>query len=259
MFLLFAGFLIIFRLFQVSMQYNSLAQKRLTASRIASQTMEDVRAWARDPKNYDNNWDSTYPSTPYKDTHDSSYTVTVLQENHEALSPCTSLEQRWVASGKEKRFTRSFRKVTVRVAWSDDDTDSISVTSLVGDPPRELLAEHALEIGFPDGLKDPLGPDETQLLSASLKDSDGNEIPDVCFEWYVTPAQMGAGQGGNGIIDHDQPGTNRTGRRVVFRNSYPHPGGWQPIRGRVRMRALSYYRRARKFRISDTPWRNHDS
>jgi len=220
--------------------------------------MEDVKAWARDPNNYDNNWDSTYPGTPYKDPYDSSYTVTVLQENHETLSPCTSLEQRWTASGKERKFTRSFRKVTVRVAWSADATDKISITSLVGDPPREILAEHALEIKFPNGMKDKLGPDETQVLSASLKDADGNVIPDVCFEWYVIPAQMGPGQGGNGIIDHDLPDTSRTGRRVVFRNTYPHPGGWRPIRGRVRMRVLSYYRRARQIRISETDWRNQE-
>lgn len=256
MLLLFAGFLIIFRLFQVSLQYNSLAQKRLNASRIAAKTMEEVRAWARDPANYDNNWDSTYPGTPYNDIDDSNYRVTVLQENHQALSPCTSLEQRWVASGKERRLKRSFRKVTVAVAWSPDPTDRISITSLVGDPPRELTSSsNPLEISYPDGMKD-LAPEETQTLRAALRDVDGNEIPDVCFEWYVIPANLGFAQGGNGIIDHDVPETKRTGRRVVFRNIYPHPGGWIPINGRVRMRAVSFYRRARQFRINETYWRN---
>jgi hypothetical protein len=255
MFLLFAGFLIIFRLFQVSLQYNSLAQKRLTASRIATKTMEEVRAWARDPDNYDNHWDSTYPGTPFQDPDESAYTVTVRQENHEVLSPCTSLEQRWVASGKERRFTRSFRKVTVTVAWSPDATDNISLTSLVGDPPRELFAT-PLEIGYPNGLRD-LAPNETQALSATLKDSNGNDIPDVCFEWYVIPGQLSTSQGGNGIIDHDLADTNRSGRRVEFRNIYPHPGGWAPVHGRVRMRAISFYRRARQFRMNDTFWRNN--
>ena len=256
MFLLFTGFLIIFRLFQVSLQYNSLAQKRLTASRIAAQTLEEVRAWARDPQKYDNSWDTDYTGTAYKYPGDSNYTVTVQQENHEVLSPCTSLEQRWVASGKERKLTRSLRKVTITVAWSTDPTDRISITSLVGDPPRELGA--ALQISFPNGMKD-LAANETQALRANLTDVDGAEIPDVCFEWYVVPARLGVAQGGNGIVDHDHAGTKRTGQRVVVRNAYPHPGGWIPIPGNVKMRAVSYYRRARQTRMTATSWKNSDT
>lgn len=257
MFLLFSGFLIIFRLFQVSLQYNSLAQKRLTASRIAALTMEEIRAWARDPKNYDNNWDSTYTGAPYKSPDNSSYKVTVAQENHPVLSPCTSLEQRWVSSNKERKLTRSLRNVTVTVSWSTDPADHISITSLVGDPPRELGAG-ALKISFPSGMNN-LAPNETQKLQATLTDIDGAEIPDVCFEWYVVPGRLGLAQGGNGIIDHDNTGTKRTGQRVVFRNAYPHPGGWIPIKGTVRMRAVSYYRRARQTTLTNTGWTNSDS
>ncbi len=253
MFLLLAGFLIVFRLFQVSLQYNNLAQKRLTASRLAAKTMEEIRAWARDPDNYDKNWDSTYPGTPYKDLDEASYTITVRQKNHEVLSPCTSLEQRWVASTKERRLQRSFRRVTVIVAWSDQPSDKISITSLVGDPPRELASD-PISVNF---ASDALAAGASKTFTAALQDKDNNEIPDVCFEWYVVPARLGSLLGGNGIIDHDLPGTKRTGRSVVFRNAYPHPGEWISIAGNVRMRVVSRYRQAHQTKLTKA-WENLD-
>ena len=60
-------------------------------------------------------------------------------------------------------------------------------------------------------------------------------------------------------FDHDHAGTKRTGQRVVVRNAYPHPGGWIPIPGNVRMRAVSYYRRARQTRMTATSWKNSDT
>ena len=248
-FLLIACFLVVARLFHASLQMTRRANHRIVAARIAEKKMTEIRAWARKPSNWDNRWASDYSSTPQPDPDEPTYLVTVNQENHKTLSPSTALETRWVASGKEKAFNNSFRKVTITVSWSAQPQDRLSITTLVGDPARQLAA-NPIQITFPAGRTHPLPANAIQKMKADLIDNSGQPIRDVCFTWYVLPSRTDTIPSGNGIIDTDSAGTKRHGRRVDYRNIYPHPGGWTSVSGNVRLRATTHYRRAQQTDLS---------
>ncbi len=255
-FVLIAGFLVVSRLFHTSLQFTTRANLKLTAARIAEKKVVEIQSWARDPNNWDANWDSDWPPTPLPDPDEPGFIVTVLQANQQLLSPCTSMEQRWVSLGKAKEFNNSYRRVTVVVNWSSDPRDELSVTTLVGDPPRQLSSS-PVAISFPGGKVHPLAADASQNLEANLIDRNGRPIADVCFNWYVLPARLTTEPGGNAVLDTDSPATKRHGREISIRNRYPHPGGWRPIAGNVRALASSRYRGAEQLQVSDY-WRQEE-
>lgn len=210
-FLLVAGFLMIGALYFSSLRQQSKVDAAILASIIAEKALEDVRAWAQTPANFDA-LETIY--SPYNGT-DQGFTIEVEARAAVPISsPCSQLESAFPA-GQQRRMTASFKPLQVRVRQSGQ---VLTLDTLLGDPPRQPRDPLPVQVSSAapvPALPAVLNRDAGIDFAASLLDSSGAPIPDVFFTWTLAPIT------GNGMFTVSP----RDGRTQTFTHRMMLPDG----------------------------------
>lgn len=226
-------------LMQSSFQYQSMSKQRVEAVTLAQKTLDQVRAWAWTRKsgryNYLGNW-SPYQATV---TTEQGYEIRVDSKpgSVRLASPCTTLESLYGARG---RFLDS-SVVPVRVTVEWGDSNSISLFSYIGEPPRsaETVKVRQIEGG------DPIPSNNFGKFSATALDDKGDTIEDMMFRWYLEPKGANPGMGSlippwGGQVNPVVAVGPRDGRTARLKNSFrKQNGNWTVVGGKVEVQALA--------------------
>lgn len=199
--------------------------------------LQQIRVWARDPANYNSTW-APYDGVEFTDPDYPGAVARVECDpnGREILAPSSELEGMYGADAK--RLGSSVVPVQVTVDWGMPGRE-LRMMSYIGEPERVLPANPRVTVQRVSGPSDPVPEGGTIGFTAELRDSSGEAIPDVVFEWTLVPIS------GNATLLHqDAP---RTGATMELLHNYvwnplmsPPAGG--PISGEVRVEVLCRYR-----------------
>lgn len=203
LFLLVLGFFVLVALFHLSLRYTALTEKQVLAATLAQNKLQEIRAWARTPSNFANNW-STYDNVTTTDP-ESNFRITTRSAVEPLFSACSQTES-VQPPGDQKRLASSARKLEIKVQWDPPSpANQLTVTTLVGEPLRQINTVNVrIDVPGPD----PLPQNQSVILSAHAMDAGNSEIPDVQFRFYPEPSLPIAA---TGTIEND-----RNGRVAVF-------------------------------------------
>ncbi|MEW6282841.1 MAG: hypothetical protein AB1758_29790 [Candidatus Eremiobacterota bacterium] len=203
--LLIAAFFIVVRLFHTGLRYLGQVERHANAVLLAERTMEDLRAWAEQGRNFDD-W-TPYASTAVPVTDMNGYRIQVRSSAEALASPASGFEDLQPAPDR-RMLQSSCRRVEVTVLW-DSDRKSLRLVSLVSEPVRGWRAVTPIEVRPSGPLPNPLARDAPVTFTAHGFDSDGREIPDLFFKWYLAPSP------GNGTLTQSRDGRSATFTNVV--------------------------------------------
>lgn len=238
-FLLAGAILMSGALMQSSFQYQKMSKQRVEAMSLAQKTLDQVRAWAWTRKggryNYLGDW------SPYRGSvrTELGYQIRVdsKPKSVRLASPCSSLEAQYGDRGRY--LDSSVVPVRVTVEWGD--SNSVSLFSYVGEPPR--IAE-TVEVRQING-SDPISPKGFGKFSASALDKNGDVIEDMMFRWYLEPKGANPGMGslippwGSQVTPSVAEGP-RDGRTARVKNSFrKQDGSWTVVGGNLEVQALA--------------------
>ena len=161
------------------------AQKRnqeiARANLVIQSVIADVRLWAEDINNFHSDW-STYNGT-FSPAGFPGYQVTVRSEaaGRPIDSPCAELESQWEPTNRGRRvMPRAVVPVELKVFWSDDPRDSMTVLTYVGEPIRDVSAI-SFEVNGPSRLSVGMGQGSDYRVSA--RDGAGRPLDNLMFQW----------------------------------------------------------------------------
>lgn len=160
-----------------------VAQRRsenlLQAGLLAQQTMNEVRAWAEDPDHFLGDWSSQNGRQFNSGTYQ--VTITCRPEGRRLDSPCQSLEAQWEGTPQGTRsMPRAVVPLEVRVAWSPLEKDSLKLTSLIGEPQRDLTGARVV---VSDPNPSAIANGDGCLYSAEVFDAAGRPFQNLLFGW----------------------------------------------------------------------------
>ena len=221
MFVLLAGFTVIFRLFHASMQYGNVVDSQQQKVRIASNKLEEIRAWNRSVHEPVGNvafsdwsyWqdqtgvDSEYPEIQWK----------VEVTDRILYSPCELFES-IKPVGDQRRMNNSCKQVTVKVNNGDPDSTGLGMlnrrvvlTTFLGQPSIAPVPDSSNPLLTTNMVVTVAGAnsnlahgDPSSPFTATLT-SGGKPILDVFFDWITVGDCAGTASG-------TAPGTNSTVR-----------------------------------------------
>lgn len=172
-FLLLTSLLVVAALVDSSLQTQAKAEQYLIASTVASTELDKLRGYSErfGVEHLDGFDGQSFPSEA-----DAAFQATLTVSPYALAVPNSSLEAEF-AEESRKMFRHSARFVQVRVAWSEDPTDHVLLSSMVSDWREQDLsitveAEGPIEV-------EPHG-------TLKLKASSGN-LKDVVYTWYTEP------------------------------------------------------------------------
>jgi len=185
---------LVVRAFALQSQTNQVIKATQMAETVAS----EVRSWATEPDQFISDWSGLETSRRYPEFPGLEARLRVGSggELHQVLySPATSFEAPLLA--ESKRLETSFVPVQVEV-YDERENKLAELYLKVGEPPRELPANPALEVRTISG-STTLNRDEVVEFEAELKDENGRVIEDVVFTWSLVPFT------GNGTLLNQSP------------------------------------------------------
>lgn len=205
LFLMVAATLIVTQLFHTSLRHGNVTERRLLGAFLCDGKIEEIRAWASDPDNYEGTW-APYDNVTTTDPEYTDYQITTTLSNPSRLSPATDLESIHPV-GDRKEVNESLRGVTVTCVWGTRPVDRLEVSTLVSAPPREWHATNPLEITQTSSVS-PWSRDLTNSFRVRGFDENGREIQDITFHWDVVAMD------GNATV----ASSSRDGREAVIGN-----------------------------------------
>lgn len=230
LFILTAAIMIIFILFHQGLRQSTRAQQLATAIRIAESKIDEMRAWATVPANFNSAW-APYKAVSGPDPDQPAFTVSTDCEPAGLAvdSPCTTLEAPFA---DRRTLNTSVIPIRVQVSWHPTDPHrSVSLTSQVAAPTVSL---DRLEVSPTGGDPEPLARDNSLTYSASLIDTSGNVVPDVMTEWSVEAID------GNATVA--KLARSGTSSRLSHQYNFnPLTGTWAYVSGTVQVRARARY------------------
>ncbi|MBI3924719.1 MAG: prepilin-type N-terminal cleavage/methylation domain-containing protein [Armatimonadetes bacterium] len=200
LFLLTMGALLVSRLFHASLQRSRWSDQEHISRVVAERKLAEIRAWAAGGGFMSEADLSTYDGQRENDPDHPDYQVTVSARLSPVTSPCSGLEN--FAASRE--LARSCAIVELTVSWSSGE---LRLVSLVGQSERVL---ETVEVR--GEIPDPVSPTTSFELDAVALDSDGQEIEDVAFAWWVEAID------GNATI---QPLGDTSSARVTNQTQWP--------------------------------------
>lgn len=240
-FLLLMGFLLVFSLFHVSLQYSSRVEQQALATMVAEKNLDAVRIWAQEgggPFNFEGDWsafdDVTFPDPDYPDMQ----VHVKVEPFREVDTPSSALEA--PHAGNERRMRSVLVPLRVEVSWDPSDPSRrVRLDSYVAEAPRQFRATAPLVVTAAGAVPSPVPQDATVFFEVEAFDANGNEIQDLMVAWSVEPVGVGPlGIPGNGTL---VPAT-RDGRRIGFQNRYRNSAGvWVHTGGECVLRARARY------------------
>jgi Tfp pilus assembly protein PilV len=212
MFLLAGIMLVIVNLFHASLRYQVRVESRGKMAMLATRTMNDVRAFAQNPANF-NGGLSFYNGRTWTDPDLPDFTIRTdtVTTGRSIYSPCETLEVPWTTTGQARQMIRSVIPVRVRVSRQ---SDAVSLVGYIAEPVREPN----LNLVISPLTVPPVNGGATFSLSVTAYDTSGLPIQDLFYDWDIDAGT------GNATIQGSSP---RDGRTVTIINSYdgaPAPG-----------------------------------
>jgi Tfp pilus assembly protein PilV len=234
LFLLSGSLLVLLALFQSALNDTGRAATRQTAVVVAEKTLDGLRAQASQSPGYDS-WSSSPPLTTA--TADADYPLYKVQAQWnpaKLYSPCSSTELGAYPTDP-RVLTSSAYKVKLTVSWSA--TDSVAVTTLIGDPVRSLATNSTsnpfptLHVSPVGSLANPLARNAVQQFSVTATDGAGNPVHDLLVDWYVATST------GNAVLSQDRRGTMVNATNGILLPSQPtlYTGGAVTVMARARL------------------------
>lgn len=189
-FLLSYAALIVLSLIQSGFIAQRRSQQMARANLVAQSVVADIRIWAEDIDNYRGDW------ADYKGTYsppgfpDYNVTIKVVEDGRPIYSPCSELESQWEGTERgSRKMPNAIVPVEVKVAWSDDLRDQLTVLTYIGEPRRDTAG-----INFHvTGPSNPtLAMNQTSRYTVRATDAAGRGLDNLLFLWvpdvrYVTP------------------------------------------------------------------------
>lgn len=230
-FLLVAGLLLVVRMIHQNFRYVREHEQRARAVAAAESVMAEIRDWARDKRNFRSDW-STWHNRSVTPAGAPGPVLVEVETERNLYSPCSSFESPWL--GRARRMTRSLVAVKATSQWSTAAGGRrMSLFTYVAERPVPLGAIPAVEVARVSG-SGALAPLDAAEFHAVLKDADGEEIPDLLFDWHTEAVT------GNGLLEPDL--FPRGAGRTQLRHEYRLPAGQQAVLdGEVALRAAVRY------------------
>lgn len=223
MFLLVGVMLTIVNLFHASLRYQVRVENRGKMALLATRTIEDMRAYAQNPANF-NGGLAFYNGRTWTEPDFPDFTIRTetVPTGRSIYSPCETLEVPWTPSGQARRLDNSVVPVKVSVSFR---TDSVSLVGYIAEPARD--PDPTLRI-TPLAVPDvPAGASFS--LTVTAFDTGGVVMRDLFFDWDIDA------ETGNATITASSP---RDGRTVTIINQYN--GTTEP--GTIRVTVKCRYR-----------------
>jgi hypothetical protein len=172
-------------LLAASLRFQTTIQEETLGLSLARKTLDEVRAWARVPANYDSASWSVYNTTMAADPDYPGFSTVVNVEAPGALplfSPCTAFES--ALPVPQQRVMPTARAVIqVVVTWSDPVGRNVTLVTQVGRPAGGPLTN--VTVSRSAGPADPVPENDIVNFVAQPTDAGGNLMPDVLCEWWV--------------------------------------------------------------------------
>lgn len=234
LFVLVAGVILSVSLVHQSLKIQGDVRQQVVATEIARNTLARVRDWAAADagggvSNFNTSW-AIYNGGSFQDPTYPGFTIQVDSRPTPLTiySPCSTFET--VFTPLEKSIERSIVPVEIQVSWSNQ---RVSILSYVGEPPRSLQSPLNLTITAGSA---PLNANDTLTLSVESRDTNGNLVEDLVYEWYVNPIEPGWGLGTLVRTNMPRDGSSiQFQHRVVLRDGTL---GQAPGTCRVRVRTV---------------------
>jgi Tfp pilus assembly protein PilV len=203
-FIIVSALLVIAQLFHTSLKHGQITESRLIGATLCDRKLEEIRAWAGDPDNFEGSWvpydnvTSTYPGF-------GNYRIRTTLSTPALWTPTSQLESVHPAVN-QRTITKSTKGVTVECQWGPNANQTIKLVTLVAAPPRAWSSTLALEITGPG--PNPLPRDATATYTVKGYDENNRELEDLTFNWVVVPME------GNGV----RASTRRNGKEATIGN-----------------------------------------
>ena len=238
LFLITVGVLEVAGVFQSAFNSRQRAANTALATAIATKRVAQVRQQATAPAVF-SNWSGIDGTT--SDTEFPDFAVTTSSEWFVQYSPCSLSEQRYTPN--ERTMSRSLRKVTVSVSWDSSKPSSrVEMSALVGAPKLGFAS-----LGIVESLPSSLIWGSTTTLTAVARDSGGNAMPDLFYNWEVIPSS------GNANVSSNRSGRTATLLHNLSGGPPPGPGQCELILSTVYQRALQQKKFTVKLDVKPPP------
>ncbi|MEW6278575.1 MAG: hypothetical protein AB1758_08145 [Candidatus Eremiobacterota bacterium] len=225
-FILVAAMIVFITLMHTMMRLSVRAQQRALAALAAENKLEEIRDWADTGTNFQGSW-SNWDAKDFTDPSFPGLRIRTEVADATLFSPCSEFEASYV---DQRTLTRSCKKVKVTVRWDNDGGRPLSLLTLFGAPPRDPDANLLVAAKNPPTPAS-LTRTSSFTLLATARDTSGQPIEDMFFQWFTQPTSTNPG---NGTVT---PST-RDGREAVFVHQY----GSFYIDGLCRVGASATYR-----------------
>lgn len=249
-FVLMVAVLMAVTLLHNSLRYQRLAKYRVEAAALAERTLDEVRAWAWQNSSGSYNYLGSWASYQNVVRTVNNYRVKIdaSPNSVQLASPSRSMES--VFGARARTMSSSVVPVRVRVEWDPPSTsNAVVLLTYVGEPPAAVASP--LLITQTAGAN-PLPRNGTADYSVEARDTSGNIIQDVSFQWFVQPTGANPGMGtmfppfGPQFTPPVAP-TARHGRTARLRHTVRLEDGswdWSPGSIQVRVRTRIHGREA---------------
>ena len=228
LFILLTAFTFVATIYNHSLSHLKGIERREGATQFLSNTLEELRSWARDPANYSQpTW---APFTNVVDPNFPGLEVRITTEPANLAASCDTLEQAKLPADRVS-LSNSAKLVTARVFYQGNETNKVS--TLISEPERTVHPTDPVEVTEISAVTTPLAREAEIRFEAKLLAADGTVIPDVNFNWAVVPST------GNASISQ----VSSSGEQGTLRNSNTYYAG--PVYytgGRCKAEASTVYR-----------------
>ena len=203
-FIVVAALLTMAQLFHTSLSHGTRVEERQIGSLLAQEKLEEIRAWAADPDNYEGSW-GIYDNKTFVVPAYPAFTVRTTLVDEVLASPSSLLEDNHPLA--ERRLMASACKdVTVECWWGTQATERTTLVSRVARPARTFRNVNPIVITGAAPV--PLPQDDTASFTVQGFDVNDNEIENLTFSWSVLP------DSGNGSVVNE----SRDGRSASIGN-----------------------------------------
>lgn len=212
-FVLLTVFVIFASLFEWLLASTRKAEKGATASRLASNRLAELRAWAAQPNGSSDNFHAgDWAALAQPVEAEAGFLVSVERVAAALLSPCSGLESPF---GNPRQVSAACLRVRIHVAnglWSYDQYSQLTAPPVVG---------KLVQVSGATGST--LSPGDSITLTAQAIDTLDQPIDDLVYHWTVLPM---TGSGTITLLD-------RNGRSASFQNNDPHTKNGSQLRVEV--------------------------
>lgn len=176
------------QLMHTSMRRNSVTEQRLRAALCAQQKLEEVRAWASAPDNFEGPW-TLYDNQVFTDSDFPGFQTRTTASVSTLMSPTSQWETESLLP-EQRLLPEACRVVSVECWWGAGPRDRVELTTLVGAPSRAFHPTAPLVVQEPSVS---LPRDATQAFTVRAFDDNNQEIKGLTFHWFVLS------KGGNAV------------------------------------------------------------